>query len=231
MSVTRRGWHLFPQWCHLQQRCLEDIRLLISASAYPCCNTGKVTLVDTAQGSLKACPAAANEYERKKNWNSKPVMQRKGMQPQRVITLRTCILAKYVLSLFPEQIIHRETKVLLLLSANEAVPLVLTDRSGAGAPGVCPCLCSHAGGCCSGPKLPLFLHFPIKIRRLVTRRQKASWKRWQLCHFCFPHNGVWVFSEEVRQLRDPEGKASRGPSHWCCTTLLPFCRARTLTLS
>lgn len=161
-------------------------------------------------------------------------MQRKAMQLQHVTTLRTCTLAKYVLPLFPEQIIHGETKVLLLLSANKAVPLVLTGethRSGAGVPGVCSCLCSHAGGCCSVPKLPLFVYFPLKIRRLVTRRQKTLWKRWQLCHFCFPHNGVWVFSEGVRQLWDPEGKASQGPSHWCCTSLSPFCRARTLIFS
>lgn len=173
VSVNSKCWRVLPQWCHLQQSCLENIRLLISASAHPCCNAGKITLVATAQGSLKACPAAANEYGRKKNWNLKPVMQRKAMQLQRVITLRTCTLAKYILPLFPEQIIHRETKVLLLLSANKAVPLVLTDRSGAGVPGVCPCLCSHAGGWCSVPKLPLFVYFPLKISKLVTRRQKT----------------------------------------------------------
>lgn len=162
VSVNSKCWCVFPQWCHLQQSCLENIRLLISASAHPCCNAGKITLVATAQVSFKACPAAANEYGRKKNWNLKPVMQRKAMQLQRVITLRTCTLAKYILPLFPEQIIHRETKVLLLLSANKAVPLVLTDRSGAGVPGVCPACVPMQGDDALSLSFPCSYIFPEK---------------------------------------------------------------------
>lgn len=104
-------------------------------------------------------------------------------------------------------------QALLLLSADEVIPLVPTDRSEAGVPGALPHPCSPARG--------VILHFPLKVARLITKRKKREGKRWQLCHFCFLGNGLWIFLEEVKRLGDLKGKVSWGP-YTDCVLCYPF---------
>lgn len=126
----------------LQERCLENIRLLISAAAHPCHDMGKVTHMTTALGFFQTLPSSCKWIWKKK----------KEMKPKDICQTHT---APFPLADNPQG-----KHPLLLLSADEVIPLVLADRSEAGVPGVPPPPCSPAGGVSVAVSFPHSCAFP-----------------------------------------------------------------------